>query len=87
MITIFNISINFFPQRIGKINIRMLEAIMSTPDTSDTSTIAGSIISVLVVILLVVLGIIFWKKKKLFGMQYTITIFTTYISMMQIHEK
>lgn len=32
MITIFNISINFFPQRIGKINIRMLEAIMSEVD-------------------------------------------------------
>lgn len=57
----------------------------NTPDTSDT--IAGSIISVLLVLLLVVLGVIFWKKKKLFGMQYTITIITTYISMMQIHEK
>lgn len=56
-------------------------------DTSDTSNIAGAVSSVLVVILLVVLGFFFWKKKKLFGMQYSITIISTYISMMQFHEK
>lgn len=56
------------------------------PDASDTFTIAGVVISVLV-ILLVILGIIFWKKKKLFGMQNTITIIATYISISQFHEK
>lgn len=54
------------------------------PDTSHSSTIAGYLISAVVVILLVVLGIIFWRKKKLFGMQYTITVIKTYISMMQL---
>lgn len=33
-------------------------------DTTDTSTIAVAVSSVLVVILLVVLGIILWRKKK-----------------------
>lgn len=56
------------------------------PVTSDASNIAGPLLSALVVILLVVLGIFFWRKKKL-GMQYTITVIKTYISMMQFHEK
>lgn len=53
------------------------------PDNSETSTIAVAVLSVLVVILLVLLGIILWRKKRLFGMQYSITIITTYISLIQ----
>lgn len=61
----------------------------NTPVTSDASNIAGPIISALVVILLIALGIIFCRKRNLSGMQYTctITIITTYFSMMQFHEK
>lgn len=61
----------------------------NTPVTSDTSIIAGPLISALVVILLIALGIIFWRKRNLSGMQYTcpITIITTYFSIMQFHEK
>lgn len=57
----------------------------STP-FPDTSTIAVAVTSVIVVILLVVLGIILWRKKRLFGMQYSISIITTYISLIQFHE-
>lgn len=55
-------------------------------DTSYTSTIAVAVTSVIVVILLVVLGLFLWKKKKLFGMQYSLTIISTCMSMIQFHE-
>lgn len=45
-------------------------------DTSDNSIIAVAVSLVIVVILLVVLGIILWRKKRLFGMQYFISIIT-----------
>lgn len=53
------------------------------PDTSETSTIAVAVLSALVIILLVVLGIILWRKRRPFGMQYSITFITTCISLIQ----
>lgn len=55
-------------------------------DTSDNSIIAVAVSLVIVVILLVVLGIILWRKKRLFGMQYFISIITTYISLIQFNK-
>lgn len=56
------------------------------PDTSETFIIAFAVSSVFVIILLVVLGIILWREKKRFGMQYSIPIITTYISLIQFHK-
>lgn len=50
-------------------------------NTSNTSTIAGSVVPVLVVILLVVLAVLFWKKKKEFGMTFSIVLISNEFSL------
>lgn len=39
-------------------------------DTSKTSVIAGSVVSVILVILLAILGVFLWRKKRPLGMTY-----------------
>lgn len=43
-------------------------------NTSNISTIAGSVIPVLVVFPLVLLVVLFWKKKRQFGMTFFIVL-------------